>query len=126
TDAILILDDIDLDCNVRQLRRYLDHGLWIVATAAEIAADFAIVDRFPIVLMLNRLHAADLILPPPAEDSAAVKKRIAMARKHQRPNEPDSKGLELLRDYACCATIKNRRLAARNQTGFGLRPHDAL
>ena len=57
-------------------------------------------DRFPIVLMLNRLHAADLILPPPAEDSAAVKRRIATARKHQRPNGPDSKGLELLRDYA--------------------------
>jgi hypothetical protein len=35
-----------------------------------------------------------------AEDSAAVKKRIATARKHQRPNGPDSKGLELLRDYA--------------------------
>ena len=35
TDAILILDDIDLDCNVRQLRRDLDHGLWIVATAAD-------------------------------------------------------------------------------------------
>jgi magnesium chelatase family protein len=50
--------------------------------------------------MLNRLHAADLILPPSAEDSAAVKKRIAMARKHQRPNGPDSKGLELLRGYA--------------------------
>jgi predicted ATPase with chaperone activity len=100
TDAILILDDIDLDCNVRQLRRDLDHGLWIVATAAEIPADFAIVDRFPIVLMVNRLHAADLILPPPAEDNAAVKRRIATARKHQRPNGPDSKGLELLRDYA--------------------------
>src|SRR6516164_8347224 len=51
----------------RQLRRDLDHGLWIVATAAEIPVDFAIVDRFPIVLMVNRLHAADLILPPPAE-----------------------------------------------------------
>jgi magnesium chelatase family protein len=50
--------------------------------------------------MLNRLHAADLILPPPAEDSAAVKRRIAAARKHQRPNGPDSKGLELLRNYA--------------------------
>ena len=50
----------------------------------------AIVDRFPILLMVNRLHAADLILPPPAEDSAAVKKRIAAARKHQRPNGPDS------------------------------------
>src|SRR5262249_53263893 len=98
TDAILILDDIDLDCNVRQLRRDLDHGLWIIATAADIPADFAIVDRF--VLMVNRLHAADLILPPATEDSAAVKKRIAMARKHQRPNGPDSKGLELLRDYA--------------------------
>ena len=100
SDAILILDDIDLDCNVRQLRRDLDQGLWIIATAADILGDFAIVDRFPIVLMLNRLHAADLILPPPAEDSAAVKKRIAMARKHQRPNGPDSKGLELLRGYA--------------------------
>ena len=100
TDAILILDDIDLDCNVRQLRRDLDHGLWIIATAADIPVDFAIVDRFPIVLMVNRLHAADLILRPPAEDSAAVKKRIATARKHQRPNGPDSKGLELLRDYA--------------------------
>jgi ABC-type polar amino acid transport system ATPase subunit len=54
TDAILILDDIDLDCNVRQLRRDFDHGLWIVATAADIPVDFAIVDRFPIVLMLNR------------------------------------------------------------------------
>jgi len=96
----LILDDIDLDCNVRQLRRDLDHGLWIIATAADIPVDFAIVDRFPIVLMVNRLHAADLILPPPAEDSAAVKKRIATARKHQRPNGPDSKGLELLRAYA--------------------------
>ena len=100
TDAILILDDIDLDCNVRQLRRDLDHGLWIIATAADIPVDFAIVDRFPIVLMVNRLHAADLILPPPAEDSAAIKRRIAAARKHQRPNGPDSKGLELLRDYA--------------------------
>ena len=69
TDAILILDDIDLDCNVRQLRRDLDQGLWIIATAADIPADFAIVDRFPIVLMVNRPHAADLILPPPAEDS---------------------------------------------------------
>ena len=57
TDAILILDDIDLDCNVRQLRRDLDHGLWIVATAADIPTDFAIVDRFPIVLMLKpKLH----------------------------------------------------------------------
>ena len=57
TDAILILDDIDLDCNVRQLRRDLDHGLWIVATAAEIPEDFAVVDRFPIVLMLKpKLH----------------------------------------------------------------------
>jgi energy-coupling factor transporter ATP-binding protein EcfA2 len=56
TDAILILDDIDLDCNVRQLRRDLDHGLWIVATAPDIPADFAIVGRFPIVLMLNRLR----------------------------------------------------------------------
>jgi predicted ATPase with chaperone activity len=100
TDAILILDDIDLECNVRQLRRDLDQGLWIIATAADIPADFAIVDRFPMVLMVNRLHAADLILPPPAEDSAAVKSRIAAARKHQRPSGPDSKGLELLRTYA--------------------------
>src|SRR6516165_12081660 len=79
TDAILILDDIDLDCNVRQLRRDLDHSLWIIATAADIPEDFAIVDRFPIVLMLNRLYAADLILPPPVEDSAAIKRRIAAA-----------------------------------------------
>jgi predicted ATPase with chaperone activity len=100
TDAVLILDDIDLDCNFRQLRRDLDQGLWIVATAADIPPDFAIVDRFPIVLMVNRLHAADLILPPPGEDSVAVKRRIATARKHQRPNGPDSKGLELLRNYA--------------------------
>ena len=78
------------------LRRDLDHGLWIIATAADIPEHFAIVDRFPIVLMLNRLHAADLILPPPAEDSAAVKRRIAA----ERPNGPDSKGLELLRDFA--------------------------
>ena len=60
TDAILILDDIDLDCNVRQLRRDLDHGLWIIATTADIPADFAIVDRFPIVLMLSR-RASKLI-----------------------------------------------------------------
>ena len=97
TDAILILDDIDLDCNVRQLRRDLDHGLWIVATAAEIPVDFAIVDRFPIVLMLNRLHAADLILPPPAEDSAAVM---------QQPSPLAARNQE--------------------EPGFGLRPHDAL
>jgi hypothetical protein len=41
----LILDDIDLDCNVRQLRRDLDHGLWIVATAADIPRDFACVKK---------------------------------------------------------------------------------
>ena len=29
-----------------------------------------------------------------------VERRIAAARKHQRPNAPDSKGLELLRNYA--------------------------
>ena len=36
TEAILILDDIDLDCNVRQLRRDLDHGLCIIAAQAEV------------------------------------------------------------------------------------------
>jgi hypothetical protein len=48
----------------------------LALASADIPADFAIVDRFPIVLMLNRMHAADLILPPPAEDSAAVKTMI--------------------------------------------------
>jgi predicted ATPase with chaperone activity len=98
SDAALILDDMDLDCNVRQLRRDLDQGLWIVATAADLPSDFAIVDRFPV--MLNRLHAADLILPTPTEGSAAVKARIATARKGQLPTGPDSRGLELLRDCA--------------------------
>src|SRR5262249_33264995 len=101
-NAILILDDIDLDCKFPQLRRHLDQGLWIIATAAYIPTDFGIVDRFPIVLMLNRLHAADLILPPPAEDSAAVKRRIAMARKHQRPNGPDSRD-----SNSCAPTPRN-------------------
>jgi ABC-type polar amino acid transport system ATPase subunit len=36
TDAILILDDIDLVCNVRQLRRDLDQGLCIIAAQAEV------------------------------------------------------------------------------------------
>jgi magnesium chelatase family protein len=100
SDAVLILDDIDLDCNVRLLRRDLDEGNRIIATSADIPADFAIIDRFPLIVMLNRLQAADLILPPPAEASAAVKGRIADARKRQQPSGTDSKGLELLRDCA--------------------------
>ena len=54
TDAILILDDIDLDCNVRQLRRDLDHGLWIIATAADI----------PESLTQNKTQKKRVILAP--------------------------------------------------------------
>jgi len=99
-EAVSIRDDIDLDCSSRQLRCDLDSGHTIVATAADIPADFAILDRFPIVVTLNRLHAADLLLPAPCEDSHAVKSRIDLTQKRQRPNGPDKKGLELLRDYA--------------------------
>jgi predicted ATPase with chaperone activity len=100
TDAVLIRDDIDLDWDNRQLRCDLDDRPPVVATATEMPADLAIVDRFPIVVTLNPLHAADLILPALAEDSTAVRTRIATAQKRQQPTGPDNKALALLREYA--------------------------
>jgi energy-coupling factor transporter ATP-binding protein EcfA2 len=110
TDAILILDDIDLDCNVRQLRRDLDHGLWIIATAAEIPTDFAIVDRFPIVLMLNRLHAADLILPPPA--------KIVLRSKNGSPRRASisDRAGRTVRASTSCATTRKSASCRRGPT----------
>jgi predicted ATPase with chaperone activity len=100
SDALSIYDDIDLDYDTRRLRRDLDEGQAIVAAAADMPSNFAIVDRFAIVVILDRLTAADLILPPPAEGSAAVRTRIIAARKRRPPEGPDSKALELLRTCA--------------------------
>src|SRR5271165_6395050 len=54
SDAVSIYDDIDIDCDSRQLRQDIDQGQAILATAANLPADFALVDRFPIVVMLDQ------------------------------------------------------------------------
>jgi predicted ATPase with chaperone activity len=45
TNPVVVRDDIDLACDIRQLRRDLDEGGLVVATAADIPTDFSVVDR---------------------------------------------------------------------------------
>jgi magnesium chelatase family protein len=91
-----------------------------------------LIDRIDLRIEVPSVSAADLILPPPAEGSADVAKRVAAARQIQRQRydalqlphvrinaeapaailedvaKPDSAGLKLLRDAA-----ESMRLSAR-------------
>lgn len=97
------LDDADLNPgNFMNLATVMDGDeSFIIATATDrTLLPLRVLDRFAIILLLNHLSAADLLLPPPAEDSAAVKARIAKARiakARRRPESFQRPALELLR-----------------------------
>jgi len=77
------IDDTDLHPeNFVNLATVMDDPKsFIIATATDRALlPPRLLDRFSIILSLNHLSPADLLLPPPAEDSAAVKARIARPR----------------------------------------------
>lgn len=108
-----VADDIE-DGSLPDVIRHMD-GVYdgkpapYVATATTgHALPIKLLDRFPIVVELRTVSAADLLLPCPTETSAVVGARIAKTRANQEPAPPDSKALHLLRDAAekMCLTAR--------------------
>ena len=93
--------------------------------AARCAADYQarlsgpLLDRIDLTIELPALTAADLILPPPAEDSAAVAARVARARDRQAQRYADL-GLNGVRTNAQAAAAVLEEVAKPERAGVTL------
>jgi predicted ATPase with chaperone activity len=95
-----VFDDIDT-FPARDLSRFRDMAALdgvVFMTATDVTGlPFWLIDRADIHVQVNAVSAADLLLPPPTDDTAAIKTRIHAARCRQKPGTLDRGALELAR-----------------------------
>lgn len=106
---VTALDDIDR-ADAQWVSATIDEGTLVVAIATEIAGLAArLLDRFPIIVCLPRVSAAELLAPSPAENSQQVAERIAASEARPEPSlELDQGTVKLMREFADAERITIR------------------